>query len=765
VIGAAGLKPADLAGLFLVGGSSRVPLVARLLHGDLGIAPTVLEQPELPVAEGAIITTTPLAPGSPASGLPATGTPPSGSPASGAPGASAPASGAPANATEQGPAAHAPEDAQTPAAPMRPAAVQPLVDTMTHNGPQEVATEVDHPLQQAAAADGSPADPAAPPHAARSAAGTPTPAAAASTRPAPDPAPDPASARSAPAPTPDPAPAVASTRPAAAATVAEQRPTSDSGTPEPHYAEPVDPWATGEAAAFGNAGGGPIVHPTSGAPVSAPRADSTPRAEPWLASTHPDPAGGEAAPGEADAVHAPGAKLPAYRRKGLWVVAAATVVVLGVAAALAVVFWPGYPALDYRPLTDLQRFPPAAPVTSAFNQTSLRDGRAYFASADENGLLGIVATTTGDGKVAWRNTEAGSATRWEYFFALPDAVVAITDTDSTSSMRRMVLLDAGSGAKLWERAVGANDNLLFADDIIVLVDRTEHRLIGLEVGGKGKARWEQKTPTTEYGLSSTNVVAATTEDDFAGAAAVGGVPFAEPLDDDQRIVQISADESARVIDAGTGEIVGSPRAGVADPNDSVIAHNGRLVVIESGSNTKRVVAYDLEKLGAQPKVLYTAPDTGTAFEGLTACGKDRVCLVETAASDAKTAKVVAIDAAEGGDLWKLAVPDVDGIVPVGEALLATLNTSPGQVTLVGADGKKAWTRAGVVGRLDAGNVLQFSKALSASADDPALSGEHLGDDPEPLGSLADIRSSSCSWDDKYLACVADADFVLQRFTG
>ncbi|GIG96214.1 Hsp70 family protein [Plantactinospora mayteni] len=44
----------QLAGLFLVGGSSRVPLVARMLHADLGIAPTVLEQPELPVAEGAL---------------------------------------------------------------------------------------------------------------------------------------------------------------------------------------------------------------------------------------------------------------------------------------------------------------------------------------------------------------------------------------------------------------------------------------------------------------------------------------------------------------------------------------------------------------------------------------------------------------------------------------------------------------------------------------------------------------------------------------
>jgi hypothetical protein len=54
VIGHCGLRPDQLAGLFLVGGSSRVPLVARLLHAELGVAPTVLEQPELPVAEGAL---------------------------------------------------------------------------------------------------------------------------------------------------------------------------------------------------------------------------------------------------------------------------------------------------------------------------------------------------------------------------------------------------------------------------------------------------------------------------------------------------------------------------------------------------------------------------------------------------------------------------------------------------------------------------------------------------------------------------------------
>jgi hypothetical protein len=43
-----------LAGLFLVGGSSRIPLVATMLHQRLNVAPTVIEQPELVVAQGSL---------------------------------------------------------------------------------------------------------------------------------------------------------------------------------------------------------------------------------------------------------------------------------------------------------------------------------------------------------------------------------------------------------------------------------------------------------------------------------------------------------------------------------------------------------------------------------------------------------------------------------------------------------------------------------------------------------------------------------------
>ncbi|GIL31965.1 Hsp70 family protein [Actinocatenispora comari] len=53
-IGRSGTPAGELAGVFLVGGSSRIPLVGQALHRALSVAPTVLEQPETAVAEGAL---------------------------------------------------------------------------------------------------------------------------------------------------------------------------------------------------------------------------------------------------------------------------------------------------------------------------------------------------------------------------------------------------------------------------------------------------------------------------------------------------------------------------------------------------------------------------------------------------------------------------------------------------------------------------------------------------------------------------------------
>ncbi|MFB9317555.1 Hsp70 family protein [Cryptosporangium minutisporangium] len=50
----AGLTKESIGAVFLVGGSSRIPLASTLLHRALQVAPTALDQPELVVAEGSL---------------------------------------------------------------------------------------------------------------------------------------------------------------------------------------------------------------------------------------------------------------------------------------------------------------------------------------------------------------------------------------------------------------------------------------------------------------------------------------------------------------------------------------------------------------------------------------------------------------------------------------------------------------------------------------------------------------------------------------
>ncbi|THV23463.1 Hsp70 family protein [Glycomyces paridis] len=78
VIRESGLAPDQVTGLFLVGAASRTPLAATMLHRELGIAPSAIEQPELAVSEGGLLTQDQLSspPAVPSPGLPPQTAPP-----------------------------------------------------------------------------------------------------------------------------------------------------------------------------------------------------------------------------------------------------------------------------------------------------------------------------------------------------------------------------------------------------------------------------------------------------------------------------------------------------------------------------------------------------------------------------------------------------------------------------------------------------------------------------------------------------------------
>ncbi|WP_433298694.1 Hsp70 family protein [Actinoplanes sp. CA-030573] len=674
VIAAAGLQPTELAGLFLVGGSSRVPLVARLLHGELGVAPTVLEQPELPVAEGALLATE----GAVFSG------------------------GATAGAT-----------AGAAAGPPRFA-----------SGVATTAT----PTPRPSTVDGNP-------------------------------------------------PPITDTRAQSAAVPASPARASDV-TDERLKAEPVDPWATGEAAAL--AAG--HVAPTS-VPPSTPHSPpphwqqggslgggfAAPGTQPPVPGHDLPPGRGFAAPGTQPPVRGhdvpaggwvPGATTPAAApaRRGLGkraYIGMGLILILGLVAGGVALLRPNG-KISYQPLSEPRRIAPIVPVSSDWSDAEILDGRAYFASSDsETGSAGVVAIGVGDSKPAWTSTAAGKAARWKSMIALPVGVALFTDVDSTTSKRRVAVLGKKDGALLWERTIGNDDPVLFAGDSAVLADRDGHRLVGLGLSD-GRERWSVPDPRSTY-AADTHVITVTTPKDLAGPATVFGRPFEPDFADDARIVQIGADKSARVIDADSGKVLTS-RQNVAEPDDEVVAHNGRLIVLQP--DDQRIVAYDLEKFG-EPRVLYTTQEQNSQMKDVTPCGDDRVCFDEEIGYDGKTATVVALDVAKGKQLWRYRLANTETIVPVGEALLVTTTTP--DMTLLDADGGKVWTHAGEAARLNDNNLLEFSKQLNRTPGETALYGRRLGAEAVPLGSFADVRSDTCSWDTSMLACVAEKDFVLQRF--
>jgi Ethanolamine utilization protein EutJ (predicted chaperonin)/outer membrane protein assembly factor BamB len=550
VIQRCGLRPDQLAGLFLVGGSSRLPLAARLLHAQLGIAPTVLEQPELPVAEGALA---------------------------------------------------------------------------------EVAP----------------------------------------------------------------------------------------------------------AAAFVN----PVLPPAPVSPPMAPPPMAPPPVSPPVGILPPPP------------------HPPWYRRRIVWIAAAATALVGAIAATVAFLVLPrGVHQVEFDTLRTRVSVPIPDPSKVDGAYTATYGDRAYYGwVTDKQFSLG--ALDLAGNKKLWEPVRVGlDYDRWR-IVALPQAVLVFAEGSSTPGA--LYAVDPDNGKQKWTTNFESRDQFFYFRDVLVRYQSSSRQLVGVDWGGGG-TKWTRPNPKTGSSNDAL-VVPVGRPDDLLGPATFAGNPVAAPPDDAQ-LVQVGYDKKIYLVD-GAGRDVRKWN-NVGDLYDTYYAHDGKLFVA-TGSAPYQVEAYDLGKL-EEPQLAYTGRDPKRRLEAMVACGKGRLCVLDTLSSDAKTTELAAVDVASHRELWRKTAAGTDTLVPVGGSILATSSSgTPASVLydaagkqLLADDEKKAY---GV--RVNAASLLFFSGSLSTYPSGTvglvgvdATSGQRTS-----VGSLAKMRSANCSWNDSAIVCPGEEQFQSWLF--
>ncbi|WP_405105296.1 Hsp70 family protein [Micromonospora sp. NBC_01405] len=505
---------------------------------------------------------------------------------------------------------------------------------------------------------------------------------------------------------------------------------------------PPPTWVDGGPGLPPTAAAGPGLPPTAlGGP---PGIDGTPDA-PWGA-----PVSGTPAP-------------PATpRRRALWITVAAVLALAGLAGGGALWYTRDrYPGLEFqKTLTEVKRIPAGAD-RPAETFTALLGDTGYAAYPLPDNRLEIVAVDAETGRERWRKQTTQVAQRWEGLRAVPGAVAAFSDASGGDTSREVVVRDTASGEQRWSRTIQGDDRVFFGGDVAVLVDRDGNRLVGLRMSD-GTEVWSRDNPRNGSGDARSTVLRVETAEGAGGPAYADGTPRDPWRGKVDRLVQIGADRSARLIDLDNGSVLRT-WSGVADRDDLVVARDDRLYVVDDSTVGRyRLLGYDLTR-GAQPTILHSATEDGRRAEALVACGEHRACVLEVPSGDADRAEVVA--ATEGASPRRWATPGAKDLMPVGEHLLVRRQYPESTSTLFDPEGKAVLRdRDGVAVRLDAGNILVFADRLSGSESDPSIAGLAVGSpDPAELGRAKDVRGESCSWNTSVLFCGSAKDFVLYRF--
>ncbi len=455
----------------------------------------------------------------------------------------------------------------------------------------------------------------------------------------------------------------------------------------------------------------------------------------------------------------PPRRRPWFRKPVAWVPAAAVLVALAVLAGVLYARRGGPDQVNFADLTPLGRVPMTQDsVSDTF--TAVRDDQAWLGYVAGNALHLSGYDVRARHAQSWQATvtagDASSSVDWKWLVPLPGRVLAFANTFATDKPGLLVGVDT-KGKETLRLGLGSSDRLVLTRSMIVLVDQTGDRLVGIDPA-TGRQAWATPDPKDQYGDADS--IAFGVAGDLTGPSTVDGSPAAPDLTDD-RIVQIGADKAARLIDATNGHVL-KTQANVGDGSETYLAAGGRLYVADGGSGYK-VFSYDLKTLGDQ-KLAYVTKDQDRRLQSMTPCGT-RVCLIDEASGD-DSDQLVAAD--PNGKSWARPVPSASRVVPLGDRVMVLGGSGDNRYTKVfGPDGTVLLDAPGkqeIGVRVTDGSVLLFSDELSTYPKDQTLTGyQTRGGTPTQLGQIRAVRGASCSWNTTVLICPSDKDFGVWRF--
>jgi actin-like ATPase involved in cell morphogenesis len=375
----------------------------------------------------------------------------------------------------------------------------------------------------------------------------------------------------------------------------------------------------------------------------------------------------------------------------------------------------------------------------------------------------IAAINVADKKQLWQKQAPGGAEVWESLYAGPDGVVLYPGSISSSQPEPMFVFDPGNGSLKWQRDLASDERVLLYEAAIVLQSDDEKAVRGLD-WRTGNERWvlanRADDKNNRFATRNVKVGAA---DDVSVPSQVDGQVRVTP-GDDARMLQFDDEQGMRVVDVASGKQ--RTLTGVEVERDTPIVAAGEKAYLIVDSNGYQVREYDLAKLG-KPRIVYTeANSSRKVTTPPVLCGEHRLCFIEHDGSDLKTTQVVAVDTEDAKFAWRKAAPSVNLLVPTGDGVLATTDSSSPTSQLFSGDGKAqlpadASATTGV--RIDRSSLLLFSRPFSNYSAAVALTGVTSDGKRTALGSIEDVTTESCSWNDAYLICATETEFRVWRF--